>query len=53
MARLDFKNTGSFGSGRKFGHFFAETEILPKPLFLAEMETHQNRIFGRALIKNA
>ena len=39
MSRLDFKNTGCFGSGRKFGHFFAETEILPKPLLLAETET--------------
>ena len=38
MARLAF--TGCFiNSGRNFGHFFAETEILPKPLFLAETET--------------
>ena len=26
MVTLDFKNIGCFGSGRKFGHFFAETE---------------------------
>ena len=49
MERLDFKNTSCFDSGQKFGHLFAETEILPKPLFLAEIRRNRNRIFGRTL----
>ena len=53
MARLDFKRTGCFSSGRKFGHFFGETEILTKLLFLAEALRNPNRMFGLTLIKKS
>ena len=48
MAKLRFKNPSCFGLGRIFCHFSAETDILPKPLFLAEYR--RNRVFGRTLV---
>ena len=56
MAKLDFKKTSCFGSGRKFGHFFAETEI-SETLIFAEAETeyllgHYTLIY-RAIEKNS
>ena len=49
MARLNFKNLSFFGLGRKFGHFSAATEILPKLLFLTE--SRRNQIFGWTLTR--